>query len=275
MYADDVKIFRPVNTHSDHNELQRVIKMFSDWCNRNFLVLCIDKCAIISFTRARQPIYYNYDIDGQTINRVDTIRDLGILLDHKLTFTKHIEDVVSRANRTLGLVRKMTKEFNDPLCIKTLFNSLVRSILEYGSIVWCPHTDRWIKRIESVQRKMTRFAIKKLRWPNGDTLPYRTRCLLLGEESLEKRREKAKTIFMAKLIKGEIDAPRLLSKVNIHVPRSSPRSSSLLYVDRHNTNYAANEPISAMARSFNSFYAGVDFHTSMSTISEGLRYINL
>ena len=74
--------------------------------------------------------------------------------------------------------------------------------------MWCPHTDRWIKRIENVQRKITRFAIKVLRWLNSDTLPYKTRCLLLGEESLEKRLEKAKTIFMAKLIKGDIDAPR-------------------------------------------------------------------
>ena len=78
---------------------------------------------------------------------------------------------------------------------------------------------------------------------------------------------------MAKLLKGEIDEPRPFIKVNIHVPLSSVRSSSLLYVDY--TNYAANKPISAMARSFNQFYAGVDFYTSNSTISEGLRYINI
>ena len=66
------------------------------------------------------------------------------ILDHKLTFTKHIEDIISRANRTLGLLRKMTNEFIDPLCIKALFNSLFRSFLEYGSILWCSYTDRWI-----------------------------------------------------------------------------------------------------------------------------------
>ena len=64
----------------------------------------------------------------------------------------HYDDVISRANRTFVLVRKMKSELNDPMCIEMTFVSHVRSILEYSFVVWFPYADRWIKRIEKVQK---------------------------------------------------------------------------------------------------------------------------
>ena len=46
-------------------------------------------------------------------------------------------------------------------------------------------------------------------------LTYQTRRLLLGLQSLERCREVAQAVFVAKLIKGEIDAPELLLKVKL------------------------------------------------------------
>ena len=47
------------------------------------------------------------------------------------------------------------------------------------------------------------------------------------------------------------DAPRLLRKIYIHVPRPTSRRNSFVQVERLNNVYASNEPIFAMARSFN------------------------
>ena len=49
-------------------------------------------------------------------------------------------------------------------------------------------------------------------------LTYQTRRLLLGVQSLERRREVAEAVFVAMLIKGEIDAPELLLKINLYAP---------------------------------------------------------
>jgi hypothetical protein len=66
---------------------------------------------------------------------VDSIRDLGEIIDSKITFTDHIDVIVGRASETLGFIRYLAREFKDPYTVKTLFISLVRPKLEYASCV--------------------------------------------------------------------------------------------------------------------------------------------
>jgi len=44
------------------------------------------------------------DTDVQ-IERVDTIRDLGILIDVKLSFKEHVHDKINKAYRMPGLIK--------------------------------------------------------------------------------------------------------------------------------------------------------------------------
>ena len=44
--------------------------------------------------------------------------------------------------------------------LKTLFCSLVRSNLEYCSVVWSPFTKRNIEKLERIQRRATKFIPK-------------------------------------------------------------------------------------------------------------------
>jgi hypothetical protein len=56
-----------------------------------------------------------------------------------MTFTDHIDVIVGRASATLGFLRRLAREFEDPYTLKTLFISLVRPKLdEYASCVWDP-----------------------------------------------------------------------------------------------------------------------------------------
>ena len=44
--------------------------------------------------------------------------------------------------------------------LRTLYCALVRSQLEYGSVVWSPFTARNITKLERVQRRTTKFILK-------------------------------------------------------------------------------------------------------------------
>ncbi|XP_055590232.1 putative nuclease HARBI1 [Uranotaenia lowii] len=68
----------------------------------------------------------------ETIARVSSVKDLGITMDTKLTFDEHISASISRAYVTLGFIRRNTQNFRDIYCLRTLFCTHVRSILEYG-----------------------------------------------------------------------------------------------------------------------------------------------
>jgi len=54
--------------------------------------------------------------------------------------------MVNKDGGALGLIKMWLKEFDEPYITKTLLISLVRSILEYGSLVWSSqygiHVDR-------------------------------------------------------------------------------------------------------------------------------------
>lgn len=65
--------------------------------------------------------------------------------------------------------------------IKTLYCSLVRSILEYAAPVWTPFYATQILAIERVQRKFIRFALRQLPWNDPVNLPsYPDRCRLIN-----------------------------------------------------------------------------------------------
>lgn len=216
-FADDVKIFMIITCIEDCLELQKSLDSFDDWSNRNFLTLCVEKCNTITFSRKLQPISFHYSLSGQTLERVSQVKDLGVLLDRELTFRMHYEDIISRANKLLGFIFKIADGFRDPLCMKSLYCALVRSILEFAVVVWCPYSRIWVDRIEAIQRKFVRRALWHLPWRDVVNLPpYEHRCMLLGIETLEKRRFNAQVVFVAKVLTNEIDSPAILSDLSVY-----------------------------------------------------------
>ncbi|XP_055614779.1 uncharacterized protein LOC129761101 [Toxorhynchites rutilus septentrionalis] len=118
------------------------------------------KCSVISFSRKRSSIIFEYKLHGVKLDRVSTIKDLGVMLDSKLTFRDHVSYIIAKASRTLGFIFRVTKRFKDVHC------SLVRSILEYACVVWSPYYQNSVHRIESIQRKFIRFALRNLPFTN-------------------------------------------------------------------------------------------------------------
>lgn len=109
LYADDLKIYLTISTHSDCLRLQEFLNSFSLWCSYNQLSLCPEKCSVISFCHNRNPIHYEYSLSNSVLSRTSLIRDLGVLWDDKLSLNEHLESVVASASRTLGLICRLTR----------------------------------------------------------------------------------------------------------------------------------------------------------------------
>ena len=251
IYADDLKLYFVVRSVEDCERLQLLLNIFASWCQRNKLTLSIGKCVVITFHRISKPIEFAYEIDGVTLTRVDQVNDLGILLDSKLTFDLHRSAVISKASRQLGFISKIAKDFSDPHCFKALYCALVRPLLETAAVVWCPHQTSWSTRIERIQKRFLRLALKDLPWRNPSELPsYPDRCLLLGLDTLQRRRSIQQAILIGKLLNGEIDSPWLLSLLDLRAPQRTLRIDSSLVPRFHRTSYGYNEPVAACIRAF-------------------------
>ena len=88
------------------------------------------------------------------LERVRSFIDLGITVQANLKWDTHIHQIVSNANKMLWCVIR-TLGYKAPMEAKrTAYLTLVRSTLEYASIVWSPVTKTNLQLLESVQRQM-------------------------------------------------------------------------------------------------------------------------
>ena len=215
---------------------------------------------------------WNYQICDTQLERVSSVKDLGVILDSSLTFRDHYSSIIAKANRNLGFIMRTTKDFTDPHSLRTLYFSLVRSSLETACVVWSPFTALWITRFEAVQRKFTRFALRLLPWNNlANIPPYDIRCRLLEMENLCNRRNSIRAIFAAKLLLGVVDAPVLLYQLNLYMPSTSLRRRDPLRLDFRRTEYGRNEPVISICRQFNEVYEFFDYTISVPMFKNRLK----
>lgn len=266
-YADDLKLYYVISNPQDAVYLQQQLSCFAEWCNINRMILNAAKCSVISFGRKRSPYLHNYVLSGTTLKREYTVKDLGILLDSKLSFKDHLAYVASKASSQLGFIFRFAKHFKDVYCLKALYCALVRPTLEYAAVVWCPFYENGIMRIEKIQRKFIRFALRRLPWNNPTALPsYPDRCKLIHLDLLSVRRDVAKACFISDLLQANIDCPELLSEININTRGRTLRSHAFLSTVTSRTNYGMNEPFTSMCRLFERCYYCFDFNLSRANV---------
>ena len=68
------------------------------------LNLNTSKCKAFKITLKKNFIQSSYSINGTSLENVTKMRDLGVVLDRKLTFSDHIECITKKGNRALGLL---------------------------------------------------------------------------------------------------------------------------------------------------------------------------
>ena len=83
---------------------------------------------------------------------------LGVVIDNKLNFNQHVDDMPKKATNLLNLCHR-----NLHMCSKEVknsaYNMIVRPHLEYSSTCWNPYTKRNIDKLEAVQHRAARFVL--------------------------------------------------------------------------------------------------------------------
>ena len=142
-----------------------------------------------------------------SIERVDTIRDLGILIDEKLSFTEHIHDKINKAYSMLGLIKRNFKYLTTE-SFTLLYKNMVRSQLDYCSSVWSPYRKGDIEALEKVQKKATKIL------PQFKNLKYEDRLRACKLPTLYFRRIRWDMIETFTIVTGIYDtvvSPNMLA----------------------------------------------------------------
>ena len=119
-----------------------------------------NKCKHLVMTKKKSFMHLSYNLSGSQVAVVSIEKDLGVHVSSSLSWNDHIDLVISKANKMLGIIyRTCTIDCNQKTML-VLYKSLVRPQLEYASQVWSPYTKEKIKALERVQRRATKFILK-------------------------------------------------------------------------------------------------------------------
>ena len=227
LFADVSLLYRPVNTTDDDKKLQEDLTELTKWADKWQMTFHPAKCYILRVTRKKIPIITNYEMLGQQLETVHQYPYLGVELSEDLGWEPHINKVISKANRTLGFLRRNI--YKCPHDIKSqAYISLVRLHLEYASSVWDPFRKYHINALEMVQRKAARFATSNY---TREPITVTTILQNLGWQTLENRRKMARLTLLYKSINGEeaVNIPPYLTKPTIRTKQyHSQRFSRLI-----------------------------------------------
>jgi hypothetical protein len=106
---------------------------------------------------------FDYRIGGHELEHVEEIKDLGFILDTRMSFLSHVGTIISKSARILGFFKRISRKFNYYYTDKALFVSWVRPKLEYAPCVWSFHQVHHSERDERIQHNFLRFALRRLR----------------------------------------------------------------------------------------------------------------
>ncbi len=219
LFADDSKCFSNINNISDCLALQRDLDSLCQWARTWQLNFNVKKCSVLNIARRRR-VDFVYTLNGIPLASVDSFKDLGISVTPTLSWGVQIQNIVNKCNRIMGMVKRSVG-FGAAHSVKQkLYESLVRSHLEYSSCVWAPHLNCDIRAVEAIQRSATRYI---LNYPA--VLSYPERCASLNLLPLSFRREISDLMFLFKCMYGDYDL-NLLNYVTFVSTETSLRSAN-------------------------------------------------
>ena len=195
LFADDCKFFRQIITSEDTDIMQEDLNTLYEWSKTWLLKFHPGKCATLRLSLHKQNEKHTYHLGDDDLENVEEVKDLGIIVDYKLKFQKQISAKVNKANQSWGTIKRTFKHM-DSYIFKKLFCAQVRSHLEYAIQFWAPYLRKDINKIESVQRRATKYI------PGFRNLSYPDRLKKIDLPTLAYRRLRGSMIEVYKMFHG-------------------------------------------------------------------------
>ena len=198
LYVDDFGIcYRSKNMRTIERKLQQCINRIEDWATSNGFIFSKSKTQCAHFCKLRKvhndPVLYLY---GSPIPVVEESKFLGVIFDRKLSFIPHIRYIKAKCLRALNLLKVLshTGWGADRFTLLHLYRSLVRSKLDYGSIVYGSARKSYLQILDTVHHQGLRLAFGAFR-----TSPVTSLDVEADEPSLFLRREKLSLQYAIRL----------------------------------------------------------------------------
>ena len=141
LFADDTNVFFMEHTNLDRLSVMLNIELnkLSIWLASNKLTLNIDKSHFVIFHRARLKQHnVNNSLCDISLNRVTFTKFLSVIIDDKLSFSRHVSYIKNEISKRMGIIIKARKYLNKKSLLD-LYHAFVYPYLTYCIEVWGQH----------------------------------------------------------------------------------------------------------------------------------------
>lgn len=180
LYADDIVIYYSCKTiDALKNEMQHDLDLLKTYITENLLTINIKKTNYIIF-KNRQDIQNNIILkyDSSIISRVTEVKYLGLIINNKLNWTSHIDQIKTKIGCLIGALRQARHFLPKCSQIKIYF-AHIYSHLNYLSPIWGNAPLYKIKELCILQNKAMKIILKKPRLTTSSSL-YNAQFLSLN-----------------------------------------------------------------------------------------------
>ena len=161
LYADDMKIWRKVDTLADQYNLQTDINRLCQWSINNKMRFHPSKCKVLKSTLKTHIIPTVYTMDNTELVISESERDLGVIMHTKLLYNRHHKSILGKASQKLGLVKRNCSIVECHKSRKVLYLSLIRSLFEHCSTIWRPMTPTQLHKFERIQKRAVKWIFNE------------------------------------------------------------------------------------------------------------------
>ena len=263
MFADDTKCYRPISCPNDSLLLQRDLDSISEWCAAWNLSFNSTKCAALHFSCSPSSSSSTYYLNGDSISDMVCHRDLGVIMSRDLSWSNHYDYISAKAYKTLGLIRRSFHHISSISTKRTLYISLIRPQILYGSQIWRPHLIKDIIKIENIQRRASKFIL------NDFLSDYKSRLTSLHILPLMLSMELNDIIFMVRCLQSSHCCIDIHSLISFSSSDTRSASSHKMIHSISSTNHSRHFFFNRIPRLWNAL-PPIDLDLSINTIKKQL-----
>lgn len=233
LFADDTSLFQTIkdgDTRSAANVINRDLDLINKWASKWLISINHRKTIVMLFSRKRSPcVLPEIKLGNTVLSQVEQHKHLGAILAQDLSWSSHIQSVVAKSNKRLGLMKRF-KYLWSRKSLEKCYMSFIRPVIEYGNILYDNCTKEDHDNLENVQLEAARIVTGGKKRTSHDKL-YRE----LGWLTLSVRRLISKLVKFYDIVNDnapsylkDIIQPYMLSHTHGRTTRGSVNLNFML-----------------------------------------------